>query len=81
MKITLCVVYLDYYSSVGCRSVRFTPTRNKPYNSSDSWFMYYENEDGPGLNHVYYYKKEYELNRLIRFLKTYPEYDQIRYTK
>lgn len=78
MKITLCVVYSD---DSGCKSVEFAPTRDEKFDFSDSWFMYYENEDGPGLNHVYYYKKEFELNRLIRFLKTYPEYDPIRYTK
>jgi hypothetical protein len=81
MKIKLCVLYSDDYVIASCKSVEFKPAKEKSYNYSDSWFIYYENDDGPGLNHIYNHTKEKQLSRLIRFLKTFNEYDAIRYTK
>lgn len=45
------------------------------------WFNYYENEDGPGLNFCCDWEQRPELNRLAKFLKTYPEYHEILFTK
>lgn len=80
MKIKLCVLYSDNIDA-SCKSIEFKPAKEESYKYSDSWFMYYENDDGPGLNHCYNLAKGKQLARPIRFLKTYNEYDAIGYTK
>lgn len=74
MKCYLKVEYNDIeYDAVNYYSANFI-TENM------EWICH-DNDGDPEIEFIHEVDEEYKYQRLIRFLKTYPEYDPIRYTK